>query len=205
VDSDPGPNRLRTRPSLFGINRMTSTSSLRTYFDDFPTSARSSNSFSLEGQLANDFRIQASVDPVTPLSGSLSPPPIHMLSLSPSLSPQLPSSPPWIQVQQPNDILNSSQDQHFISMPAISSHLNTNGRHSPYQHNGQMLAHPPSPCFDQKTNINPMFKVSPLPIPSEGDRLASPPALPPFRHLEAVAEHEYPPLPPMAYRIPEET
>ncbi|KAL0951202.1 hypothetical protein HGRIS_007928 [Hohenbuehelia grisea] len=224
VDSDPGPNRLRTRPSLFGINRMTSTSSLRTSFDDFPTSARSSNSFSLEGQLANDFRIQASVDPVTPLSGSLSPPPIHMLSLSPSLSPQLPSSPPWIQVQQPNDILNPSQDQFQITIPpSLSPHLNGNGRHSPYHSNNPMLNHPSSPCFDQKANINPMFKVvsyiptidksdpsiltdfiqSPLPLSSDSD-LSSTTALPPFRHLEAVAEHEYPPLSPMAFHIPEE-
>jgi len=50
VDSDPGPSRMRNRPSLFGINRMTSMSSLRTSFDDFSASARSSHSFSLEGQ-----------------------------------------------------------------------------------------------------------------------------------------------------------
>lgn len=43
VDSDPGPSRLRSQRSLYSISRMTSRSSLRTSFDDFPPSARSSN------------------------------------------------------------------------------------------------------------------------------------------------------------------
>jgi meiosis induction protein kinase IME2/SME1 len=60
VDSDPGPSRLRSRPGLFGISRRTSRSSLRTSFDDFPPSARRSNFFFLEGQLAHNFRTQAS-------------------------------------------------------------------------------------------------------------------------------------------------
>ncbi|KAJ8522576.1 hypothetical protein ONZ45_g875 [Pleurotus djamor] len=204
VDSDPGPNRLRNRPSIFGINRMTSTSSLRTSFDDFPASARSSNSLSLDGQLANDFRIRASVDPVTPLSGSVSPPPIHMLSLSPTLSPQIPSSPPWIQVQHPQDILNSQRDQPYVSIqPPSLSHLSPSGRHSPYDYSGQGYSHPPSPNFDPKYAINPIFKVPPLSAHDDGLELA--PALPPFSHIEAVAEGEYPPLSPMAFHNPEDS
>ncbi|KAF7310906.1 hypothetical protein HMN09_00633800 [Mycena chlorophos] len=41
VDSDPGPARIRNRPSLLGMSRMTSSSSLRTSFDEFapPVSA----------------------------------------------------------------------------------------------------------------------------------------------------------------------
>ncbi|KAF5390236.1 hypothetical protein D9757_002954 [Collybiopsis confluens] len=137
VGSDPGPSRIRNRPSLLGLNRVTSTgtgtSSLRTSFD-FPNahpftntssqvpehplhlhplpnsysqhhhhshspshhshsssisarSARSSNSYSLDGQLAHDFRTQATMDSDVPVNGSVSPPPMQFLSLSPSLSP----------------------------------------------------------------------------------------------------------------------
>ncbi|KAL4267194.1 Protein kinase domain-containing protein [Pleurotus pulmonarius] len=204
VDSDPGPNRIRNRPSIFGLNRMTSTSSLRTSFDDFPASARSSNSLSLEGQLANDFRVQASVDPVTPLSGSVSPPPIHMLSLSPTLSPQIPSSPPWIHVQHPQDFSNQ-RDHQYVSIPPPSlSHLNPSGRHSPYDYSGHSHSHPPSPGYDPKSAINPIFKVPPLPASPHGDGLEPAPTLPPFSHLEAVAEGEYPPLSPMAFHTPED-
>ena len=84
VDSDPGPSRIRDRPSIFGITRLTSTSSLRTSFDDYSPSARSSNSPSLGSQLANDFQMRASVN-ATHMAGSVSPPPLQMLSLSPSL------------------------------------------------------------------------------------------------------------------------
>jgi len=238
VDSDPGPSRLRNRPSLFGINRMTSTSSLRTSFDDFPSSARSSNSFSLEGQLAHDFRTQASVNPVTPLSGSVSPPPMQMLSLSPSVTP---SSPPWMQVQQHRESPSSRQEQSppQIRMPPSlsqhSSHIAPNGTYiSPFEFGGiqshppSSYGHPPSPSpgHAPKSAINPIFKVvsyvwenngfvsdvsgifvqpplPPLP-PSAGDRLSSPNALPPFSHLEAVAEREYPLLSPMSFNAPSE-
>src|SRR6202035_1107688 len=107
VDSDPGP-RQRHRPSLFTLSRMTSTSSLRTSLDEFSPSARSSNSFSLEHQLAIDFRNHASMDPSSPISGSASPPPMQMLSISPSLSP----SPPWIRP------LNDSPSSRLHPLPA---------------------------------------------------------------------------------------
>lgn len=233
VDSDPGPARLRHRPSLFGISRMTSTSSLRTSFDDFPTSARSSNSFSLEQQLVNDFHARTSVDP--PLSGSVSPPPMQMLSLSPSLSP----SPPWIQVQHPKEDSTGAARRHqqlpsYISMtpppPQNPLHLTLSGSQSAFEF-GQVqgyppspFGHPPSPGLAPKSAINPIFKVvsyawacergyepdaycvaeqPPLPSPT-GDRLSSPTALPPFSHLEAVAEGEIPQLSPMSFLTPED-
>lgn len=131
VDSDPGPSRIRNRPSLLGLNRVTSTSSsLRTSFDDFShprshSSARSSvsnsNSFSLDGQLAYDFRTRASMNaeglspPHRVNGGSVSPPPMHALSLSPSLSPSpisLPPSPQWIQVpHQRSETLSARRGQ----------------------------------------------------------------------------------------------
>ncbi|KAG6336581.1 hypothetical protein ID866_2519 [Astraeus odoratus] len=79
VDSDPGPARVR-RPLMGGINRMTSASSLRTgttSFDDFPASARSSNSISLDHRF-NEFNIRASVDTTSSVSGTSSPPPINL-------------------------------------------------------------------------------------------------------------------------------
>lgn len=226
VDSDPGPSRIRNRPSLFGINRMTSMSSLRTSFDDFSPSARSSNSFSLEGQLAHDFRTQASVN-ATHL-GSVSPPPMHTLSLSPTLSPPLSPSPPWIQIQQSNDNLSTQQAQSpgYITVPLVH---HPNGAYSPFEYNGQLHGHPPSPYGHSpragntpksaKSAINPIFKVvsykwdsvdglvpdrsgdfvqPPLP-PHTGDSLSSPNALPPFSQLEAVAGGDYSPLSPMSF------
>ncbi|KAG6842217.1 hypothetical protein C0991_000187 [Blastosporella zonata] len=187
VDSDPGPSRANNRPSVFGINRMTSMSSLRTSFDDFAPSARSSNSFSLEGQLAHDFHVQASVN-------SMSPPPMQLLSLSPTISP----SPPWIQVPE-------SQPR-FVQNPAY-----------PFDYQGQSprLGNTPKSA---RSNINPIFKV----VSYEWDRLdglapdsfgkiVQPPlppqtadsessnALPPFSQLDAVAGGEYSPLSPMAF------
>ncbi|TFK41165.1 kinase-like domain-containing protein [Crucibulum laeve] len=233
VDSDPGPSRIRNRPSLFGISRMTSMSSLRTSFDDFPASARSSNSFSLEGQLANDFRTQASV--AGNLPGSLSPPPMQMLSLSPNASPSLSPSSPWI----PKDPLMSHRDQPptYITMPPNGQ----NGFHNSLDYHAQPHGHPPSPYAppspyshppssghtpkSAKSAINPIFKVvsykwdsvdglvpddsgdfvqPPLP-PSTGNQLSPPNALPPFSQLEAVAGGEYPPpLSPMSFVTPTE-
>ncbi|KAG6857555.1 hypothetical protein H0H87_000154 [Tephrocybe sp. NHM501043] len=188
VDSDPGPSRMRHRPSVFGINRMTSMSSLRTSFDDFAPSARSSNSFSLEGQLAHDFHVQASVN-------SMSPPPMQMLSLSPTMSP----SPPWIQVPE-------SQPQ-FVQ----------NSTYPPFEYQGQSPRLGTTPK-SARSNINPIFKV----VSYEWDRLdglapdsfrksVQPPlppqtadsessnALPPFSQLDAIAGGEYPPLSPMSF------
>ncbi|PPQ80827.1 hypothetical protein CVT25_001952, partial [Psilocybe cyanescens] len=176
VDSDPGPSsRLRNRPSLYGISRMTSRSSLRTSFDDFPPSARSSNSISLEGQLAHDFRTQASVS--SHLSGSVSPPPIQLLSLSPTMSPPLSPSPAWVQIQQhKEDLLSRTQSPPFL---AISPRYYTNpsAPHSPLDLHSQLpplpaspYGHPPSSYGgyppssghtpkSAKSVINPIFKV----------------------------------------------
>ncbi|KDR84983.1 hypothetical protein GALMADRAFT_53720 [Galerina marginata CBS 339.88] len=176
VDSDPGPSLLRNRPSLYGISRMTSRSSLRTSFDDFPPSARSSNSFSLEGQLAHDFRTQASV--TSHISGSVSPPPLHSLTLSPSMSPSLSPSPPWVQMQQyhKEDLLSRTQSPPYLSIsPRFHPHPSPNGLHSPSELHGQLPPLPPSPYHpaspygyppstghtpkSAKSAINPMFKV----------------------------------------------
>ncbi|KAF8078629.1 Pkinase-domain-containing protein [Lyophyllum atratum] len=220
VDSDPGPSRIRSRPSVFGINRMTSVSSLRTSFDDFSPSARSSNSFSLEGQLAHDFRTQASVN-AGQLNGSVSPPPMQLLSLSPTLSPSLSPSPTWIPVQQPQDAVSQqTQSPPFITVPLTHQNgsynpFDINGHpHSPYGHSPRLGNTPKS----AKSNINPIFKVvsyewdrvdglapdhfgkfvqPPLP-PQTGDSVSSN-ALPPFSHLDAIAGGEYPPLSPMSF------
>jgi hypothetical protein len=175
VDSDPGPSRLRNRPSLYNMSRMTSRSSLRTSFDDFPPSARSSNSFSLEGQLAHDFRTQASV--TSHLSGSISPPPLELLSLSPTMSPSLSPSPQWIQVPQHHkeDLLSRTQSPPYASL-SPGYHPNHNGPHSPLDLNSHLPSLPPSPYGQPpssygyppssghtpksaKSAINPMFKV----------------------------------------------
>ncbi|KAJ7706191.1 kinase-like domain-containing protein [Mycena rosella] len=186
VDSDPGPSRIRNRPSLLGMSRMMSSSSLQTSFDefsqDFPEfeSVRSSNSFSLEGQLATDFRAQASFDPGRSLGGSISPPPMQTLSLSPSLSP---AASPWLH-PQPDPRLPYMQQHsplHPRTSPMNGNSFEFSGRsHSPY-------GHPPSPSMVPKSAINPMFKVPPLPGPP-GD------SLPPFSQLDAVAGEygEYP-------------
>ena len=219
VDSDPGPSRIRNRPSLFGISRVTSVSSLRTSFDDFSPSARSSNSFSLEGQLAHDFHMQASVN-ASQLVGSVSPPPMQMLSLSPSLSP----SPPWIQVQHAEES-PPAQSPAYVAVPF----MHPNGSYGQFEINRHLhgnspisFGHPPSSGntpTSAKSAINPIFKVvsykwdsehglvpndfgdfvqPPLP-PHTGDSLASPHTLPPFSQLEAIAGGEPPPLSPMSF------
>lgn len=152
VDSDPGPSVLRNRPSVFGINRMTSTSSLRTgttSFDDFPSSARSSNSFSVGESLAHDFHNRANVDG----TGTISPPPMHMLSISPS--------PSWIS-HSTNDHDKSPLRDHpnFIPLPpAIPQQplgMNPGG---PYELGGTVRSHPPSPGVSSQSAVNPIFKV----------------------------------------------
>lgn len=188
VDSDPGPSRARNRPNVFSINRMTSMSSLRTSFDEFTHSGRSSNSFSLEGQLAHDFHVQASVN-------SLSPPPMQLLSLSPTMSP----SPSWNQVGE-------SQNQ-FVQNPPYP--------HFDYQGQSPRLGNTPKSA---KSNINPIFKVVSYKwdrpdglTPDHFEKLVQPPlpprtadselsnALPPFSQLDAIAGGEYPPLSPMSF------
>jgi hypothetical protein len=192
---------------------MTSTSSLRTSFDEFSPSARSSNSFSLEQQLANDFHNHASMDPSSPISEGASPPPMQLLSLSPSLSP----TPSWIQHISDNNCPPSRRHHHpnFISksppIPQHPSNMDPSGPPSPYEFGGQLPAlsptsfgHPPSPGYAPKSAINPIFKVPPLP-PSNGDRLSSPTSLPPFAQLEAVAEGEYPALSSMTFSLPDDS
>ncbi|KAF9270211.1 Pkinase-domain-containing protein [Marasmius fiardii PR-910] len=231
IDSDPGPSRIRNRPSLFGLNRMTSTSSLRTSFDDFAPSARSSNSFSLDGQLAHDFRTQASVNTVTsPLPGSVSPPPMQTLSLSPPISP----APQWMQVPQRTETLSSRRGQvpPAISVPQLSISSTRSASYSPYELpkepnvNGRPTTH--GHFNTSKPDINPIFKVvsykwdaeggfepdsgkfsqPPLPTPTSAGTDDSFPttSLPPFSQLEAVAGGgcDYPPLSPMSFIAPSE-
>jgi hypothetical protein len=221
VDSDPGPSRLRTRPSQFTISRMTSMSSLRT-FDDFPASARSSNSFSLEGQLVHDFRTQASMNSNGHL-GSVSPPPVGTLSLSPTLSPSLSPSPTWAQPgQQQKDFSINQNNPYEYSVP---SHPPSSYGHAPSSPYG----HPPSSGHTPKSAksvINPIFQVvsykwdsvdglipndnpgdpNQPPLPSSiGNHIpSSPNKLPPFSQLEAIAGGEYPPLSPMSFTTPSE-
>ena len=147
VDSDPGPTRGR-RPPVSGINRMTSTSSLRTgttSFDDFPTSARSSNSISLDHQF-NEFNIRASVDTTSSVSGTSSPPPINLLSLSPS-----PNS--WVHSHNSYD---STSPRHSYMGPPMIQYPSSS--HTTYECNGNVFGHPPSPAIDPQM-VNPMFKV----------------------------------------------
>lgn len=214
VDSDPGPMRVR-RTVVSGINRMTSTSSLRTSttsFDDFPTSARSSNSISLDHQF-NEFNIRASVDTTSSISGTSSPPPINLLSLSPS-----PSS--WMHSHNSHDSV-SPQHPSYLATPMIQY---PSSAHKSFECNGKMFDHPPCPAMDAHGMINPIFKVVRImnlhrlfhfaksaivqqpPLVSSGDH--SPPhSLPPFSQLEAVAEGgcRYPPLSPMSFHSSEDS
>ena len=145
VDSDPGPARVR-RPVIYGINRMTSASSLRTgrtSYDDFPTSARSSNSISLDHQF-NEFNIRASVDTTSSVSGTSSPPPINLLSLSPS-----PSS--WMHSHNSHESTSPYVVPPLIQYPSSP--------HKSYECNGQLYGHPPTDLIDPHAAINPIFKV----------------------------------------------
>ncbi|KAJ7225522.1 kinase-like domain-containing protein [Mycena pura] len=182
VDSDPGPSRIRNRPSLLGMSRMTSSSSLQTSFDefspDFPPSARSSNSFSVEGQHALDFRTQTSFDG-SPLGGSISPPPLQSLSLSPSLSP---AASPWLHPQPDG------------RMPYLMPRTSPLNGHSSFEFNGQthsLYGNPSSPSGVPKSAINPIFKVPPLPGQPSTPLGDSSSLLPPFSQLDAVAGGEF--------------
>jgi meiosis induction protein kinase IME2/SME1 len=172
VDSDPGPARLRHHPSMFGISSRTSRSSLRTSFDEFSPSARSSNSFSLEGSssLAHEFHMHLNVNPHH-LGGSVSPPPLHMLSLSPTLSPSLSPSPPWAMQQDAKDGDLDNKSPPYISIQnsglapssPLDLHSYLHGHHPTSPGGGHPLyGHPPStghPPPSSKSAINPMFKV----------------------------------------------
>ena len=206
ADSDPGPSKLRNRPSLFEISRVASKSSLRTSFDDFSTSARSSNSFSLDGQLAHDFHTQASV--TSHISGSVSPPPLQMLSLSPTMSPPLSPSSPWLQVQHhKEDLLSRTRSFPYLSVSPnttpstdlLPSPLDLDAQLTPppkpYSLRPRTYGYPPSSGRtpkSAKSAINPIFKVVSYKwdstdglVPDDSIQPALPPPVPPL-----------PPLPP---------
>ncbi|CAL1695786.1 unnamed protein product [Somion occarium] len=199
VDSDPGPTRHRHRPSAYGMSRMTSMSSLRpSSIDDYPQTARSSTSLSIEQQLVRDFHLRASVDSSSVSDGgSPQPPPMHMLSLSSPI--------PWQHSESTSTVDNRSagssrQTLHspIYSPPPQQQQLGfKQGQLSPYD-TGGMYGHPPSPGMAPKSAINPIFKVPSV------DKPAQLSLLPPFSQLEAVADGEYPPLSPMSFTIPEE-
>jgi hypothetical protein len=216
VDSDPGPSRIRNRPSLFGLSRVTSKSSLRTSFDDFSPSACSSNSYSLEGQLAHDFRTQASV--TSHLSGSVSPPPqIQLLSLSPTMSPPLSPSSPWLQVQHHKEDLSRTRSFPYLSVSPSSTSIDPS--HSPLDLNAQLpLPPPPNPHAHRprtygyplssgrtpksaKSAINPIFKVVSYKwdstdglVPDDSIQPALPPPLPPLPPSHLLSPNTLPPF-----------
>ena len=152
VESDPSSSRLRHRPSLFGIARMQSNSSLQTSIgDDYSISARSStNSPSFEHQLGSDFDSRNSMSSYarSSISDASSPLPIHALSLS---SPQ-----------QQTQMLRG---QTYITLPppipSMQHHLRVGTPSSPYEYGqyGQIQAEPPSPAIAPHSAINPIFKV----------------------------------------------
>lgn len=191
VESDPISTRLRHRPSLFGVTRMQSASSLRTSFgDELSISAHSSNSPSFEQQLVSDFDSRASMSSYdaarSSMSEASSPLPMHSLSLSgPQQQQQLLNRQPFITLPNP---LPPMQHQSFRA-PTPSS---------PYEYGqyGQIQAQPPSPAIAPHSAINPMFKVPPLP-PRTEDGINMPHSpLPPFSQLESIAE----PLQPLVVR-----
>ncbi|KAI0651877.1 kinase-like protein [Trametes meyenii] len=195
VDSDPGPARLRHRPSALGISRMTSMSSLGTTLsDEFSPHARSSASLAMEQQFANDFHLRASVDSSSISDGgSPAVAPMHMLSLSSPI--------PWSHQENGQSSVESGSERPSLNIPPQPKHptgFQPQGPLSPYEH-GQGNGYPSSPGPVPKSAINPMFKVPPLTMP-----LTRPGSLPPFSQLEAVAEGEYPPLSPMSFTNPED-
>ncbi|KAI0361592.1 kinase-like protein [Trametes cingulata] len=206
VDSDPGPARLRHRPSALGISRMTSMSSLGTTLsDEFSPHARSSTSLAMEQQFANDFHLRASVDSSSISDGgSPAVAPMHMLSLSSPI--------PWAHQENGQSGMENGSERPSLNIPPQPKHptsFQPQGPLSPYEHSqGNGLGYPSSPGVAPKSAINPMFKVvgfmeiaSP---PISTTIIARPGSLPPFSQLEAVAEGEYPPLSPMSFTNPED-
>lgn len=149
VDSDPGPMRLRSRASGFDMHK-SSTSSLRTAYEELTKSARSSNSLSYEQQLLNDFHLRPSVDAGSSLSDHGSPPPMQNLSIG---------SPQWSNQPQPMTSWSdggglSDRRQHLSPLtppplPPFAQGLPRSPSLSPY---------PSSPGLP-KSAVNPMFNV----------------------------------------------
>ena len=167
VDSDPGPARLRHRPSALGISRMTSMSSLGTTLsDEFSPRLRSSTSSAMEQQFANDFHLRASVDSSSISDGgSPAAPPMHMLSLSSPI--------PWARsengsqstMENGNGVLSpDGGDRPTLTIPPQPKHptnFQPQGPMSPYEQ-PRASAHgsyPSSPGMAPKSAINPIFKV----------------------------------------------
>ncbi|KAI0778207.1 kinase-like protein [Trametes elegans] len=197
VDSDPGPARLRHRPSALGISRMTSMSSLGTTLsDEFSPHVRSSTSLA-EQQFANDFHLRASVDSSSISDGgSPSVAPMHMLSLSSPI--------PWAHQDGRQSGSEPGSERPSLTIPPQPKHptsFQPQGPLSPYEHGqGNGIGYPSSPGVAPKSAINPIFKVPP-PLTT---LITRPGSLPPFSQLEAVAEGEYPPLSPMSFTNPED-
>ncbi|KAI1797902.1 Pkinase-domain-containing protein [Ganoderma leucocontextum] len=200
VDSDPGPPRLRNRPSALGISRMTSMSSLGTLSDEFSPRGRSSTSLAMEQQFAHDFHLRASVDSSSISDGgSPAAPPMHMLSLSSPI--------PWSRENGSNSTVDnaggrSPADERptliIPPQPTYPTGFQLSGPTSPCEPKGNG-SYPSSPGIAPKSAINPIFKVPPL-----SSLQTRPGSLPPFSQLEAVAEGEYPPLSPMSFTSPED-
>ncbi|ETW87203.1 hypothetical protein HETIRDRAFT_235743, partial [Heterobasidion irregulare TC 32-1] len=200
VDSDPGPSRLHHRPSMFGgISRMTSSSSLR-HLDDFPTSARSSNSLSFEQQFVNDFHVRASVDSSNSMSSEFgSPPPMHALTLSPSRS--------WQTVHpRQEEIPDVAMEQPQPSRLAIPQQHHPQQQQQQIPFGGNLRSLSVSPGMDApKSAINPIFKVPSFPSLKPGrdpPPVSTTPSLPPFAQIEAIADRDCPPLSPMSFTTP---
>ena len=150
VDSDPGPMRLRSRTSAFELHK-SSTSSLRTAYDELTKSARSSNSLSYEQQLLNEFHLRPSVDAGSSLSDHGSPPPMQNLSIG---------SPQWSNQPQPmtswSDGGGLSDRRQRLSPLVPSPPLPPFAQGNP--HSPSLSPYPSSPGLP-KSAVNPMFKV----------------------------------------------
>ena len=162
VDSDPGPARLRHRPSALGISRMTSMSSLGTTLsDDFSPSGRSSNSLAMEQQF-NDFHLRASVDSSSVSDGgSPAPPPMHMLSLS-SPVPWAPHENRSGSTLDDGTIRTRDGERPTLTIPPQPKHptgFQPSGPMSPYERQSGNGSYPSSPGLAPKSAINPIFKV----------------------------------------------
>ncbi|KAJ3819959.1 kinase-like domain-containing protein [Lentinula raphanica] len=226
VDTDPGPSRpsrsrpgIRNRPSLLGLNRVSSTgtgsSSYRSSHTHSPStpSARSSNSFnapSLDGQLVHDFRNLASVDQdhlvTTTTTGesppqSISPPPMQMLSLSsPSHSHQSSRA-----HSHPYSRSNPSLSPHpqTPSSPSLSPSPTPISPQSQYVTNTLQVPQASNQRAESLSSRRGQMPPPHLNVPQLQHRQRTP-SLPPFATLEAVAGggYEYPPLSPMSFTAP---
>ncbi len=166
VDSDPGPARIRHRPSALGISRMTSMSSLGTTLsDEFSPRGRSSTSLAMEQQFANDFHLRASVDSSSISDGgSPAAPAMHMLSLSSPI--------PWARSENGSQSTMENGprrtpadgERPTLTIPPMPKHPNAfqpPGPMSPYEapRGSGHGSYPSSPGMAPKSAINPIFKV----------------------------------------------